>query len=82
MAPKKAEPLTEAEEELLWKKGLLGDSTPLLLDTIIFMNELYFALRSGGKHRALKLVNSQIIVVQPESELPYFQNTLRTGHEA
>ena len=48
---RKAEPLTSAEEEILLEKGLLGDSTPQsLVDTILVMNGLYFALRSGAEH--------------------------------
>ena len=45
---KKAQPLTIAEEELLWSKGLLGSGSPQsLVDTIVLMNGIYFALRSG-----------------------------------
>ena len=39
---KQAEVLTETDEELLWEKGLLGDSTPqILLNTVIVFNGLY-----------------------------------------
>ena len=54
----------EEQEEILWGKGLLGDATPqTLLDTIVFMNRLYFALRSGSEHRALRFFPPQIEVV-------------------
>jgi len=60
---RKAEPLTIEDEELLWSKGLLGKHSPqALLDTIIFMNGLYFALRSGKEHRQLRGEPCQIIV--------------------
>ena len=62
---KQAEIITEQEEEL-WKKGLLGNSThESLLNTVIFYNRLYFTLRSGkvaswGIHHArYNLLNSQ-----------------------
>ena len=41
---KQAEPLT-VQEEQLWENNILGDHSPeSLLNTIIFMNGLYFAL--------------------------------------
>ena len=41
-------------EEQLWKNGLLGSSNPqALVDTMLYMNGLYFALRSGDEHRQL-----------------------------
>ena len=48
---RQAEKLTEANEELIWSKGLLGDATlQSLLDTVIFYNGLFFASRSGKEH--------------------------------
>ena len=62
---KRAEILTEEEEEILWKQDLLGDKTPrTLLDTIIFYNGLYFALRSGKEHRQLRNSPCQIEIVE------------------
>ena len=50
--PKQAEPLTEVDEEKLWQAKVLGDHCPqALLNTIIFMNGVYFAIRSGAEHR-------------------------------
>ena len=44
------EPIFEEEENILWEKGLLGDKNSLtLLNTMVFLNGVYFALRSGGK---------------------------------
>ncbi|MCG8621989.1 MAG: DUF3504 domain-containing protein [Proteobacteria bacterium] len=44
---KEAEPLTMEEEEQLWEKKILGDHSPIaLLNAMMFMNGLYFALQS------------------------------------
>ena len=51
---RQAEVLSEEDEDSLWGKGLLGDKPPQsLLDTMVFCNGLYFALRSGKEHRQL-----------------------------
>ena len=68
---KKAEIITE-EEELLWVKGVLGDETPQrLLDTMVFYNGLYFALRSCQEHRQLRRKPCQIEVVERPDTRPY-----------
>ena len=54
--PRQAEIITEEEEELLWEKGVLGDSTPQsLLDTKVYCCGLFFALCIGNEHRRLHL---------------------------
>ena len=71
---RQAEPLIPECEELLWEKGLLGDSTPqALLDTMIFYNGIYFALRSGDEHRQLRFNSSQIEHVEKSEERPYLK---------
>ena len=62
---KKAEPITYEEEEILWEKGILGDGNPqALLNTMFYMNGLYFALRGGREHRNLRHQPSQIQLVE------------------
>ena len=73
---RQAEPLTLEEEELLWKKGLLGSSNPqTLLDTMLFMNGMYFALRSGAEHRQLRHDPGQIELVERPGERAYLRYT-------
>ena len=71
---KKAEVFPESEEGKLLDMGLLGDITPqTLLDIMVYMNGLYFALRSGVEHRQLRFDPPQIKLV--ENERPYLVYT-------
>jgi hypothetical protein len=73
---RQAEPLTVEEEELLWQTGQLGDRSPqALVDTMLFMNGVYFALRSGDEHRNLRHNPSQIELVEKPGERAYLQYT-------
>ena len=73
---KQAEIISKDEEELFWQKGLLGDSTPqALLDTMIYCNGLFFALRSGIEHRQLRHTPCQIKVVEKPGERAYLEYT-------
>ena len=73
---KKAEAFTMDEEEQLWEKKILGDHSPeTLLNTIIYMNGLYFALRSGSEHRNLRHNPCQIKIVERPGERPHLLYT-------
>ena len=62
LTKKQGEIITLDEEEQLWSKGVLGDSSPQqLLDTLIYLFGIHFALRDGSEHRRLRLENSQIV---------------------
>ena len=52
-------------------EGFIGDLTQqALLDTRIFYNGIYFALRSGDEHRQLCFNSSQIEHVKNSEERP------------
>ena len=71
-----AEALSIKDEEVLWEKGLLGDDSPQrLLDTMVYCNGLYFALRSGNEHRQLRFSSSQIQLIEHNGERPYMKYT-------
>ena len=73
---RQAEPLTEEEVEVLWEKGLLGDHSPqALLNTMVYMNSVYFTLRSGEEHRELRLNSSQISLIDRDGERLFLQCT-------
>ena len=58
---KQADPITEEEEMRLWDLNILGDSSPQqLVDTMVYMCGLYFALRSSYEHRRLRADQLQL----------------------
>jgi hypothetical protein len=58
---RRAEVISHQKEDVLWTSGLLGDSSPtVLLDTIVYLIGLHFALRSGDEHRTLSPGQLQI----------------------
>ena len=65
---RKSEVITQEMEEILWERGLLGDSSPQVsLDTIVYLIGYCFALRSGEEHRRLRHEPS----MEPPNEVPY-----------
>jgi len=70
---KKAEILTEENEDTLWKQG---DKHPQQLhNTLIYYIGFYFALRSGVKDRRLRHYPSQIQLFEPTNGWAYVMYT-------
>lgn len=68
---RQAEPISFEEEELLWSRGYLGDKDPkTLVNTLVYLNGLHFALRSGQEHRSLTV--DQIKIIEPTTENKYY----------
>ncbi|XP_067658318.1 transcriptional regulator QRICH1-like [Haliotis asinina] len=61
MLPRQADVITVNQEQVLWEKGIVGDSSPqTLLDTMLYLIGLNFALRSGVEHRTLTVEQLEI----------------------
>lgn len=68
---RQAEVISESEEETMWSQGILGDKDPeTLIHTLLFLNGLHFALRSGQEHRSL--TTDQLKISPPNSDSKYF----------
>ena len=66
---KKAQPLTQMDEEYLWSTGFLGCHNPdVLLNTVVFCIGKGLALRAGKEHHKLRAppFNSQIQFMHDE----------------
>ncbi len=51
---KSSSPISVADENVLWEKGILGSNTPdTLCDTLLFLLGLHLALRGGKEHKDL-----------------------------
>ena len=66
---RQAEPISVEEESTFWEKKLLGDHSPQsLLDTMVYLCGVHFALRSGAEHRNLQI--TQFEIINPNSPSP------------
>uniref|UniRef100_A0A1X7T7U7 Uncharacterized protein n=1 Tax=Amphimedon queenslandica TaxID=400682 RepID=A0A1X7T7U7_AMPQE len=77
---KQAEPITMNEEKWLWEKGMLGEGSPhKLLETMIFMCGIYFALRSGQEHRDLRFSQIKLKEIDGKKCLIYTENVSKNN---
>ena len=71
---RQAELIQVSEECVLWEKGLPGCITPqVLVDTMVFLCGLCFALRSGQEHQSLTF--EQIELFEPDDGPAYLVYT-------
>jgi hypothetical protein len=79
---RKAEVITAEDEDVLWS-DVLGRNTPQrLLDTLIYLVGIHFALRAGAEHTNLR-ANGQISLQTDNDNQPflrYREDTSKTKH--
>ena len=81
---KQAEPITHDVEDLMWQKGLLGDSNPKKIAWHTYMYILSRLVRSGQEHWQLRHQPSQLRLVQPpcgDPDLVYEEDVSKTNQE-
>ena len=73
IAPRiKAMPISLEEEEMLWEKGILGDENPTkLVDTLLYLLGIHFALRAAKEHKDLKVDQQIKVMFDAEVALKY-----------
>ena len=72
---RRVDPISINDEEQLWAEQLLGGSSPhVLLDTMVFMCGMYFALRSGQEHRDLRFNQIKILTIDGKKCIQYTEN--------
>ncbi len=69
-AKRQSQPLTYAEEDKLWQMGLLGNDLPeKLLNMLIYLLGVHFALRGVQEHKDLRVDAYRQITVCFDEEL-------------
>ena len=64
----------------MWQKGVLGDHNPeSLVNTMVYMNRLYFALHEWSEHRSLRHKPSQIQLIGEYPYLMYTENVSKSS---
>lgn len=72
----RAEVISLDEENRLWAKNILGeDSGTQLVETLVYLFGLHFALRGGKEHRRLRCVNPQIVLKYDDKGKNYLEYT-------
>ena len=68
----KAVPISVSEEEEMWKLGILGEDNPRkLVDTVLYLIGIHFALRAADEHKNLKAEGNFSIQYDKEVGLKY-----------
>ena len=64
---KRAEVITMDEENQMWESNIIGEEAgKQLVETLVYLFVLYFALRGGKEHRRLRWVNAQVVLKYDE----------------
>lgn len=76
MQRKCAEVISEDDEEALWRTVLGMDTPRKLVDTVLYLFGLHFALRAGKEHKNLRVgPKSQIAFKQDRNGLRFLRYT-------
>ncbi|XP_033752677.1 uncharacterized protein KIAA1958-like [Pecten maximus] len=81
---RQADVISQVQEEDMWRTNILGSDTPQkLLDTMVFMIGLNFALRAGQEHRNLRFGGHSQICIRVDNEnrryLEYTEDVSKTN---
>ena len=70
---KRADPLVEEEEEILWKSGVLGGDNPQSLNyTVFYVLSQHFGTRGCQKHHQIRMEHLKL-VKNAEGQIEYIE---------